>query len=149
MADLPRLDVVIGNNFGHLPMFIGAEKGFFAKHGVDAKMLVVDTGTDMKHSFRLFVISQRQMSPPHRRNIRRSLVFHQAGCVAAGFDSARGACACHLLINVWFDHLRAPIAVVAADEADDGDVVQQAGKDNLFRMTTFQRVGGALQQVGG
>ena len=24
MADLPKLDVVIGNNFGHLPMFIGA-----------------------------------------------------------------------------------------------------------------------------
>ena len=47
MADLPKLDVVIGNNFGHLPMFIGAEKGFFKKHGVDAKMLVVDTGTDM------------------------------------------------------------------------------------------------------
>src|SRR5262244_2339903 len=47
MADLPKLDVVIGNNFGHLPMFIGAEKGYFKKHGVDAKMLVVDTGTDM------------------------------------------------------------------------------------------------------
>src|SRR5262249_4545757 len=47
MADLPKLDVVIGNNFGHLPMFIGAEKGFFKKHGVDAKMLVVDTGTHM------------------------------------------------------------------------------------------------------
>src|SRR5207244_6336582 len=47
MADLPKLDVVIGNNFGHLPMFIGAEKGFFKKHGADAKMLVVDTGTDM------------------------------------------------------------------------------------------------------
>jgi NitT/TauT family transport system substrate-binding protein len=44
---LPKLDVVIGNNFGHLPMFVGAEKGFFEKHGVDAKMLVVDTGTDM------------------------------------------------------------------------------------------------------
>ena len=29
MADLPKLDVVIANNFGHLPMFIGAEKGFF------------------------------------------------------------------------------------------------------------------------
>jgi sulfonate transport system substrate-binding protein len=43
----PRLDVVIGNNFGHLPMFIGAEKGFFQNHGVDAHMLVVDTGTDM------------------------------------------------------------------------------------------------------
>ncbi len=37
MADLPKLDVVIGNNFGHLPMFIGAEKGFFKKHGVDAR----------------------------------------------------------------------------------------------------------------
>ena len=36
MAELPKLDVVIGNNFGHLPMFIGAEKGFFKKHGVDA-----------------------------------------------------------------------------------------------------------------
>ena len=46
-GQLSRLDVVIGNNFGHLPMFIGAEKGFFRKHGVDAKMLVVDTGTDM------------------------------------------------------------------------------------------------------
>jgi ABC-type nitrate/sulfonate/bicarbonate transport system substrate-binding protein len=47
MAQLPKLDVVIGNNFGHLPMFIGAEKGYFKQHGVDAKMLVVDTGTDM------------------------------------------------------------------------------------------------------
>jgi ABC-type nitrate/sulfonate/bicarbonate transport system substrate-binding protein len=47
MADLPKLDVVIGNNFGHLPMFVGAEKGFFKAHGVDAKMLIVDTGTDM------------------------------------------------------------------------------------------------------
>src|SRR6202166_5262104 len=47
MVELPKLDVVIGNNFGHLPMFVGAEKGFFARHAVDAKMLVVDTGTDM------------------------------------------------------------------------------------------------------
>ena len=44
---MATLDVVIGNNFGHLPMFIGAEKGFFKKHGVDARMKVVDTGTDM------------------------------------------------------------------------------------------------------
>jgi ABC-type nitrate/sulfonate/bicarbonate transport system substrate-binding protein len=47
MADLPKLDVVIANNFGHLPMFIGAEKGFFKAHGVDASFRVVDTGTDM------------------------------------------------------------------------------------------------------
>jgi len=47
MADLPRIDVVIANNFGHLPMFVGAEKGFFRNHGVDASFRVVDTGTDM------------------------------------------------------------------------------------------------------
>lgn len=47
MADLPRIDVVIANNFGHLPMFVGAEKGFFRSHGVDASFRVVDTGTDM------------------------------------------------------------------------------------------------------
>ena len=32
---LPAVDAVIGNNFGHLPMFVGVEKGFFKKHGVD------------------------------------------------------------------------------------------------------------------
>jgi len=47
MSDLPKLDVVIANNFGHLPMFIGAEKGYFKQHGVDASFKVVDTGTDM------------------------------------------------------------------------------------------------------
>ena len=47
MADLPKLNVVIANNFGHLPMFVGAEKGFFKRHGVDASFRVVDTGTDM------------------------------------------------------------------------------------------------------
>ena len=47
MANLPKLDVVIANNFGHLPMFIGAEKGYFKQHGVDASFKVVDTGTDM------------------------------------------------------------------------------------------------------
>lgn len=47
MSNLPKLDVVIANNFGHLPMFIGAEKGYFKQHGVDASFKVVDTGTDM------------------------------------------------------------------------------------------------------
>jgi len=47
MADLAKLNVVIANNFGHLPMFIGAEKGYFKQHGVDASFRVVDTGTDM------------------------------------------------------------------------------------------------------
>src|SRR5450631_298678 len=44
---LPVVDVVIGNNFGHLPMFVGVEKGFFKKHGVEVRLKVVNTGTDM------------------------------------------------------------------------------------------------------
>lgn len=44
---LPVVDVVIGNNFGHLPMFVGVEKGFFKQHGVDVRLKVVNTGTDM------------------------------------------------------------------------------------------------------
>src|SRR5215472_8714468 len=37
-GQLSRLDVVIGNNFGHLPMFVGAEKGIFEKPGIEAHM---------------------------------------------------------------------------------------------------------------
>ncbi|TMH58461.1 MAG: ABC transporter substrate-binding protein [Betaproteobacteria bacterium] len=44
---LPVVEAVIGNNFGHLPMFVGVEKGFFKKHGVDVHLKVVNTGTDM------------------------------------------------------------------------------------------------------
>jgi ABC-type nitrate/sulfonate/bicarbonate transport system substrate-binding protein len=45
--DIPVLDVVIGNNFGHLPMFVGVDRGFFKKHGVDVRPKVVNTGSDM------------------------------------------------------------------------------------------------------
>jgi ABC-type nitrate/sulfonate/bicarbonate transport system substrate-binding protein len=44
---LSILDVVVGNNFGHLPMFVGVDKGFFRKHGVEVRLKVVNTGTDM------------------------------------------------------------------------------------------------------
>jgi NitT/TauT family transport system substrate-binding protein len=44
---MPTVDVVIGNNFGHLPMFVGAEKGFFKQYGVDVRLKVVNTGSDM------------------------------------------------------------------------------------------------------
>ena len=49
---LPVVDAVIGNNFGHLPMFVGVEKGFFKKHGVDVRLKVVNTGTDMVNSMK-------------------------------------------------------------------------------------------------
>jgi len=41
------MEAVIGNNFGHLPMFVGVEKGLFKQHGIDLKLKVVNTGTDM------------------------------------------------------------------------------------------------------
>jgi len=44
---LPVLDVVTGNNFGHLPIFVGVDKGLFRQHGVDVRLKVVNTGTDM------------------------------------------------------------------------------------------------------
>jgi ABC-type nitrate/sulfonate/bicarbonate transport system substrate-binding protein len=44
---IPTMEAVIGNNFGHLPMFVGVEKGLFKKHGIDVKLKVVNTGTDM------------------------------------------------------------------------------------------------------
>lgn len=44
---LPTLEVVVGNNFGHLPMFVGVEKGLFKKHGVDVKLKVVNIGSQM------------------------------------------------------------------------------------------------------
>ena len=44
---LPVMEAVIGNNFGHLPMFVGVDKGLFKKHGIDLKLKVVNTGTDM------------------------------------------------------------------------------------------------------
>ena len=44
---VPAVEAVIGNNFGHLPMFVGVEKGLFKKHGIDLKLKVVNTGTDM------------------------------------------------------------------------------------------------------
>ena len=44
---MPVMEAVVGNNFGHLPMFVGVEKGLFRKHGVDVKLKVVNIGTQM------------------------------------------------------------------------------------------------------
>jgi ABC-type nitrate/sulfonate/bicarbonate transport system substrate-binding protein len=45
--NLPVVDAVVGNNFGHLPMFVGVEKGLFKKHGVDVRLKVVNIGSQM------------------------------------------------------------------------------------------------------
>lgn len=59
---MPTVDVVVGNNFGHLPMFIGVEKGFFKKHGVDVRLKVVNTGTDMVNAMQKREVQAGDMS---------------------------------------------------------------------------------------
>ena len=59
---LPILDVVVGNNFGHLPMFVGVEKGFFRKHGVEVRLKVVNTGTDMVNAMQKREVQVGDMS---------------------------------------------------------------------------------------
>lgn len=59
---LPVLDVVVGNNFGHLPMFVGVEKGLFRKHGVDVRLKVVNTGTDMVNAMQRREVQVGDMS---------------------------------------------------------------------------------------
>src|SRR5260221_10808341 len=59
---LPVLDVVVGNNFGHLPMFIGAEKGILKAHGVDVRLKVVNTGTDMVNAMQKREVQVGDMS---------------------------------------------------------------------------------------
>ena len=49
---MPAMEAVIGNNFGHLPMFVGVEKGLFRKHGIDVTLKVVNTGTDMVNAMK-------------------------------------------------------------------------------------------------
>ena len=53
------------------------------------------------------------------------------------------------LVDIGLDQLRAPVAVIAADEADDGDVVQQAGQHHLLRQAGLHRMPRALQQMHG
>ena len=59
---LPVLDLVVGNNFGHLPMFVGVEKGFFKQHGVDVRLKVVNTGTDMVNAMQKREVQAGDMS---------------------------------------------------------------------------------------
>ena len=58
----PAVDVVIGNNFGHLPMFVGVEKGFFKKQSVEVRLKVVNTGTDMVNAMQKKEVQLGDMS---------------------------------------------------------------------------------------
>ena len=59
---MPVLDLVVGNNFGHLPMFVGVEKGLFKQHGVEVRLKVVNTGTDMVNAMQKHEVQAGDMS---------------------------------------------------------------------------------------
>ncbi len=42
-----RVSAAVGNNMMHTPTFVGVEKGFFLKHGIDLKLRVLMTGQEM------------------------------------------------------------------------------------------------------
>ncbi len=69
------------------------------------------------------------------------------GVIAQGLVMADGPG--DFLVHIGRDHLGAPIAVIGADQAAIGDVVQQAGQDHLFLLPPVQRLGRARQQVPG
>jgi ABC-type nitrate/sulfonate/bicarbonate transport system substrate-binding protein len=51
-AQAPRLDFVIVDNLGHLPMIVGAEKGIFKAHGVDVQLKIVKSGTEIVNALK-------------------------------------------------------------------------------------------------
>src|SRR5215475_6694870 len=53
----------------------------------------------------------------------------------------------YFLVHIGLDHLRSPIAVVAANKADDRNVMQQTGQHDLFRLATFECMSCTLQQM--
>ena len=55
----------------------------------------------------------------------------------------------HLGVHVGLHELSGPVAMVGADEAAGGDVVQEAGEDDLLARPVLLREPRALQQVGG
>src|SRR5215217_7439817 len=53
-----------------------------------------------------------------------------------------------LFVDVRGDELLAPVAMIATDEPDDADIVQEAGHDDLLVVAVSQGEGGALEQMG-
>jgi ABC-type nitrate/sulfonate/bicarbonate transport system substrate-binding protein len=56
------VSIVLGANLGHLPILVGAEKGLFAKHGIDLKLKVVNSGDQMVSAMRTQEVELGDMS---------------------------------------------------------------------------------------
>ena len=58
----PKLDFVIVDNLGHLPMIVGAEKGIFKAHGVDVQLKIVKSGSEIVKALKANEVQGGNMS---------------------------------------------------------------------------------------
>ena len=58
----PKLDFVIVDNLGHLPMIVGAEKGIFKQHGVDVQLKIVKSGSEIVKALKANEVQGGNMS---------------------------------------------------------------------------------------
>lgn len=58
----PKLDFVIVDNLGHLPMIVGAEKGIFKAHGIDVQLKIVKSGTEIVNALKKGEVQGGNMS---------------------------------------------------------------------------------------
>ena len=59
---VPTLEFVIVDNLGHLPMIVGAEKGLFKQNGVDVKLRIVKSGTEIVNALKKNEVQGGNMS---------------------------------------------------------------------------------------
>ena len=52
LAQAPVMQYVVVDNLGHLPMIVGAEKGIFKEHGLDVKLKIVKSGTEIMNALK-------------------------------------------------------------------------------------------------
>ena len=62
MAQVPVLDFVVVDNLGHLPMIVGAQKGIFKEHGLDVKLKIVKSGTEIVNALKSKEVQGGNMS---------------------------------------------------------------------------------------
>lgn len=56
------VSIVLGSNLGHLPILVGADKGLFARHGIDLKLKIVNNGDQMVAAMRADEVELGNMS---------------------------------------------------------------------------------------
>lgn len=75
-------------NMNHLPEFVGIEKGFFVKHGLDLKMKALNTGSEVARAFQSGDAQFVSQSPTTQAASARNGIHLMAVCVILG-DATR------------------------------------------------------------